>query len=91
MLFLYSHVAKENLCIFICIIFKYRTYSIYSLHKKVCEEVVKKRHSQGWVMEVTNCLDDLIIRIRRARNERRAVSIAYHGNVVDLWSVCRYT
>lgn len=47
--------------------------------------VAEKRHSQGWVDEMTSDLDDLVARIEAARAERRAVSIAYVGNVVDLW------
>jgi len=43
------------------------------------------RHSQGWVDEVYKSLDDLIPRIREAIAEKEAVSIAYQGNVVDLW------
>ncbi len=46
---------------------------------------VRKRHAQGWVMEVETDLDRLLSRIDRARRDREAVSIAYHGNVVDLW------
>jgi urocanate hydratase len=46
---------------------------------------VKKRHDQGWVMEVETDLDKLLSRIDRARQERRPVSIAYQGNIVDLW------
>ncbi|MDQ7005968.1 MAG: urocanate hydratase [Acidobacteriota bacterium] len=44
-----------------------------------------KRHAQGWVMEVEADLDRLLARIERARRDREAVSIAYDGNVVDLW------
>ncbi len=45
----------------------------------------RKRHAQGWVDEIESDLDKLLLRIDRARRERRAVSIAYEGNVVDLW------
>ncbi len=43
------------------------------------------RHSQGWVDEVYKSLDELIPRIREAIAKKEAVSIAYQGNVVDLW------
>ncbi len=43
------------------------------------------RHSQGWVDEVFEDLDALISRIREARTRKEAVSLAYQGNVVDLW------
>ncbi|NOZ47625.1 MAG: urocanate hydratase [Chlorobi bacterium] len=48
-------------------------------------DAVHKRHSQGWVEEVFENLDKLIIRIRNAQENKEAVSIAYHGNIVDLW------
>jgi urocanate hydratase len=43
------------------------------------------RHSQGWVDEVYSNLDELIPRIRKAMLGKEAISIAYQGNVVDLW------
>lgn len=43
------------------------------------------RHSQGWVDEVYSNLDELIARIRKAQSARAAISLAYQGNVVDLW------
>eukprot|EP00002_Diphylleia_rotans_P016291 TRINITY_DN3171_c0_g1_i4.p1 TRINITY_DN3171_c0_g1~~TRINITY_DN3171_c0_g1_i4.p1 ORF type:complete len:494 (-),score=87.03 TRINITY_DN3171_c0_g1_i4:983-2464(-) len=46
---------------------------------------VKKRHAQGWVMETCSSLDSCIERIKSARANKEAVSIAFHGNVIDLW------
>ncbi|TMW55244.1 hypothetical protein Poli38472_013135 [Pythium oligandrum] len=46
---------------------------------------VKKRHEQKWVDEVISDLDECVERIRRAKQEKKAVSIAFHGNVVNLW------
>ena len=46
----------------------------------------RKRHAQGWVDEIETDLEALLVRIDRARREKRAVSIAYEGNVVDLWT-----
>lgn len=43
------------------------------------------RHSQGWVDEVYSDLDQLVARIEKARASKEAISIAYQGNVVDLW------
>ncbi len=43
------------------------------------------RHSQGWVDEVYDNLKELIARVRKAQAAKEAVSIAYQGNVVDLW------
>lgn len=48
-------------------------------------KAVEVRHSQGWVDEVYLDLDHLLARIRTARQNKEAVSLAYQGNVVDLW------
>jgi urocanate hydratase len=48
-------------------------------------KVIKKRYEQGWVNEVFDSLDLLIPRICEACTQKQAVSIAYQGNVVDLW------
>ncbi len=46
---------------------------------------VEKRLEQGWVMEVESDLDPLLSRIEGARKTKKPVSLAYQGNVVDLW------
>ncbi|MBT8263429.1 MAG: urocanate hydratase [Bacteroidia bacterium] len=55
----------------------------------VCAEVNKKathtRHSQGWVDEVISNLDLLAERVIKACEDKETVSIAYDGNVVDVW------
>ncbi len=55
----------------------------------VCAEVNKKatqtRHSQGWVDEVFSDLNELANRVREAVSNNEIVSIAYDGNVVDVW------
>ena len=43
------------------------------------------RHSQGWVDEVYTDLEQLVGRMGKARQNKEAVSLAYQGNVVDLW------
>ena len=48
-------------------------------------KATKTRHSQKWVDEVFESLDELIPRIKTATQNKEAVSIAYQGNVVDLW------
>ena len=48
-------------------------------------KAVHTRFSQGWVDEVYEDLDKIIGRIRQAKTEKKAVSIAYQGNIVDLW------
>lgn len=48
-------------------------------------KAVQKRYEQGWVDEVYTDLDLLIARALKARDAKEAVSLAYQGNVVDLW------
>ena len=45
----------------------------------------RKRYEQGWVDEIHSDLDELIPRIRKATEGKEVVSLAYEGNVVDLW------
>jgi urocanate hydratase len=44
-----------------------------------------KRHEQGWVDEVETDLNSLCNRVRKAQQNKEVVSIAYLGNVVDVW------
>ena len=48
-------------------------------------KAVHTRFSQGWVDEVYDDLNKIIERIRQAKAAKKAVSIAYQGNIVDLW------
>jgi len=48
-------------------------------------KVITIRHHQGWVNEVYADLDELINRMLTASQNKEAVSLAYQGNVVDLW------
>lgn len=48
-------------------------------------KAVQKRFEQGWVDEIFTSLDELIPRIRKAVTGKKPVSIAYQGNIVDLW------
>ncbi len=48
-------------------------------------KAVHTRYSQGWVDEVYTDLDMLMQRIVKAKENKEAVSIAYQGNIVDLW------
>ena len=52
---------------------------------EINEKAIQTRYSQGWVDEVYSNLDELVARIEKARAAKEAVSLAYHGNVVDLW------
>lgn len=55
----------------------------------VCAEVNPKaaetRHSQGWVDEIVTDLDTLTSRVKKAKANKEVVSIAYQGNVVEVW------
>ncbi|MCA4791745.1 urocanate hydratase [Myroides odoratimimus] len=55
----------------------------------VCAEVnpkaVHTRHSQGWVDEVITDINALVVRVKKAQEDKEIVSIAYQGNVVDIW------
>ncbi len=55
----------------------------------VCAEVNKKatktRHEQGWVKEVISDLDQLTQRVKKAKENNESVSIAYDGNIVEVW------
>jgi urocanate hydratase len=52
---------------------------------EINSKAIETRYSQGWVDEVYKNLDELIPRIKKAKYNKEAVSLAYHGNVVDLW------
>ena len=52
---------------------------------EVNPKATQTRHSQGWVDEVYDDLDLLVSRINKAREQKEAVSLAYAGNIVDLW------
>ncbi|MFP4470028.1 MAG: urocanate hydratase [Bacteroidales bacterium] len=52
---------------------------------EINEKAAVKRHEQGWVDELYYDLDELIDRMQKARENKEAVSLAYVGNVVDLW------
>ncbi|EQC48456.1 urocanate hydratase [Bacteriovorax sp. BSW11_IV] len=52
---------------------------------EVNPKAVKTRYEQGWVDEVFANLDELIPRIKKAKENKEVVSIAYQGNIVDLW------
>ncbi|AZA77294.1 urocanate hydratase [Chryseobacterium sp. G0186] len=55
----------------------------------VCAEInpsaAKKRHSQGWVDELIESLDELVDRVNLAQRDKETVSLAYIGNVVEVW------
>ncbi|HEY5470361.1 MAG TPA: urocanate hydratase [Bacteroidales bacterium] len=58
---------------------------IISVIAEVNPMAIHTRHSQGWVDEVFSDMDKLIRRLRKAKSAGEVVSIAYEGNIVDLW------
>ena len=58
---------------------------VVTIVAEINPEAVEKRRSQGWVDEVYTDLDALLTRAADARARREAVSLAYQGNIVDLW------
>jgi urocanate hydratase len=56
-----------------------------SLIAEINPKAAEVRHSQGWVDELFTSLDELIPRVKMAIQGKEAISIAYQGNVVDLW------
>ena len=58
---------------------------VVSVIAEINPKAAEKRYQQGWVDELHSSLDELIPAVRKALAERRSVSMAYVGNVVDLW------
>ena len=58
---------------------------VVSVIAEINPKAAQKRHEQGWVDELHDSLDELMPRIRKAMADREVVSLAYVGNVVDLW------
>lgn len=58
---------------------------VVSITAEINPKAVEKRYKQGWVDEVYTSLDKLIPRALKAMESKETVSLAYQGNVVDLW------
>lgn len=56
-----------------------------SITAEINPKATKTRHSQKWVDEVYDNLEELWARVAKARENKEVVSFAYQGNVVDLW------
>ena len=52
---------------------------------EVNHKASQKRYQQGWVNEIYEDLEQLVYRLREAVENKEAVSMAYQGNIVDLW------
>ena len=58
---------------------------VVSVTAEINPLAARKRYDQGWVDELHENLDELIPRVRKAMESKETVSLAYVGNVVDLW------
>jgi urocanate hydratase len=58
-----------------------------SVIAEVNPKAINTRYTQGWVDEVISDHGDLVARISKARKEKDAVSIAFSGNIVELWEI----
>jgi urocanate hydratase len=58
---------------------------VISVTAEVNPKAAIKRHEQGWVDEITNDLKVLCERVRKAQQQKEVVSIAFIGNIVDVW------
>ena len=58
---------------------------VVSVVAEINPKAARKRYDQGWVDELHDNLDELIPAIRQAVAQKRTLSMAYVGNVVDLW------
>ena len=58
---------------------------VVSVTAEINPLAARKRFEQGWVDELHEDLDELMARIRKATSGKEVVSLAYVGNVVDLW------
>ena len=56
-----------------------------SVTAEINPKVTKTRHSQGWVDLVIDDLDTLCERVILAKKNNEVISIAYQGNIVDIW------
>lgn len=56
-----------------------------SITAEINPKATHTRHSQGWVDEVYQDLDELLSRTKEAQTNKEAVSLVYQGNVVELW------
>jgi urocanate hydratase len=58
---------------------------VVSVTAEVNPMASSKRHEQGWVDEKISDLDELSTRVKKAKANKEVVSIAYDGNIVDVW------
>jgi len=59
--------------------------SCITVAAEVNPKAAHKRHEQGWVDLIFESLDELVVRVKEAQQNEEVVSIAFVGNVVELW------
>lgn len=52
---------------------------------EVNEKAAQKRHQQGWANILIHDMNTLVQRVKKAQLEKEVLSIAFHGNIVDVW------
>ncbi|MCA0932869.1 urocanate hydratase [Lutimonas saemankumensis] len=52
---------------------------------EVNEKAARKRYEQGWASVIIDDMDELVERVKEAKENLEVLSIAFHGNVVDVW------
>ena len=58
---------------------------VISITAEVNPAATWKRHEQGWVDEVISDINHLVARVKKAKANKEVVSIAFDGNVVEVW------
>jgi urocanate hydratase len=58
---------------------------VISVVAEVNPKAIETRHSQGWVDEVISDPQILVLRVRQAKEKNEVVSLAFHGNIVEVW------
>jgi urocanate hydratase len=58
---------------------------VISVTAEVNPKAAHTRHAQGWVDEIIENIMELVQRVKRAQHTKEVVSIAYLGNVVEVW------
>ena len=58
---------------------------VISVTAEVNPKAARKRYDQGWVKEIITDMDELVARVIRAKEQKEVVSIAFEGNIVDVW------
>ena len=55
------------------------------MNMQIDEAVLNKRFKQGWLVEKTDNLNELVSKIKESKKQKKATSIGYLGNIVDVW------